>query len=233
MNYEREAFYLCQAIPKAVQSLMQTHGAFLAGGAITSTFSSAAINDFDVFFPTVESLDTALKGIARDDKTVETESALSVIISGKRVQFIKVVTELPHEVIRRFDFTICQGAFMADRTFYLGEFFLQHLAQRRLVFNLTAEFPICSLYRTRKFIARGFVFSGVEAIKLGLAIQQLKIENYGDLKKQLLGIDTSFLKQLTDSLDSKAAAKFELNEFEALFAEHLRMIDVMTGGDAE
>lgn len=233
MRFEREAFYLSHAIPKAVLAMMSTHGAFIAGGAVTSTFSSAVINDFDVFFPSVESLGAGLMGIARNEKTVETESALSVIVDGKRVQYIKAVTGNPREVIGRFDFTICQAAFLADRTFHLGEYFLQHLAQRRLVFNLAAEFPICSLYRTRKFIGRGFTFSGVEAIKLGLSIQKLKIENYGDLKKQLLGIDTSFLKKLTDSLDSKTEMKYELNEFEALFAEHLRMIDVMTGGDSE
>lgn len=234
MRFEREATYLYQAIPKSVRLLMQQRGAFIAGGAVTSVFSSAVINDFDVFFPTSESLNEALKQVSRDDHTIETESALSVRIDEKRVQFIKAVTGAPDAVIGKFDFTICQGAFLPDQSFILGECFLQHLSQRRLVFNLAAEFPICSLYRTRKFIGRGFQFSGIEAIKLGLSIQKLKIDTYADLKKQLLGIDTSFLKELTDSLDSKAQLKYDLNEFQTLFEEQLRSMDAMTGaGEAE
>jgi hypothetical protein len=212
-----------------VMALMSRFGGVIAGGAITSIFSSAKVNDFDLFFPTEKHLNDAIASLPPDDKRINTDSALSVILGGHRVQLVKVLTGTPAEVIDSFDFTICQAAFDLDDGFIVGADFFQHLAQRRLVFNINAEYPICSLYRVRKFIKRGFHFSGIEAIKLGLRIQALKIETYADLRKQLMGIDTLFLRDLTDALKGQDEKQYNLNEFLDTLNAWLEKLDAMTG----
>ena len=238
MKYSRELVYLKDQAGKKILSLMKEHGAFIAGGAITSIFGSSRINDFDLFFPDETKLNEAIgselvKDARKDQKTVETDSALSLIVDKHRLQLIKAVFGTPKEVIDSFDFTICKGAFHLKDGFIFGDDFFQHLAQRRLVFNIKAGFPICSLYRARKFIKRGFSLSGIEAIKLGLSIQSLKIETYKDLRKQLMGIDTLFLKELTDSLKGQEEKEYDLNEFLATLDLWLEKLDTITGMEEE
>lgn len=231
--YGRETAFIRDQAGPYVMSLMKDFGAFVAGGAVTSAFSSSRINDFDVFFPSGISLNQALRVAPRDDKTIETDSALSLISNGHRVQLIKVITGTPYQVIETFDFTICQAAFHLYDDGYLGFFFgkdfLQHLAQRRLVFNVAAEYPICSLYRVAKFIKRGFHFSGIDAIKLALKIQALEIDDYKVLRRHLMGIDTLFLKDLTDSLKGQDEKKYDLNEFLATLDVWLDKLNAITG----
>ena len=239
--YQRETTFLKEQMGPYVLSVLKDYEAFIAGGALTSVFSSTRINDFDVFFRTKASLDQALKMAPRDDKTIETDSALSIISGapdtvGHRVQLIKVVTGEPDEVISKFDFTVCQAAMSVPGSisiFYFDVDFFPHLAQRRLVFNTAAQFPVCSLYRAAKYIKRGFHFSGIDAIKLGLKIQALDISNYAELRRQLMGIDTLFLKDLTDSLAGQDTKKYELNEFLATLEVWLDQLNSMTGQESE
>ena len=64
--------------------------------------------------------------------------------------------------------------------------------------------------------------SGVEAIKIALTINALDIKTYKDLKEQLQGIDTLFLRSLTDHLKKKANKKEKYNakEFLKFFDEY-------------
>jgi hypothetical protein len=231
MQFQRERSLFRDAAGSKVLELMDEHGAFVAGGAITSVFSSEKINDLDLFFRSADKLQSALASVPSDQKTVDTESALSFVADGRRIQLIRVLTGTPEDVIRSFDFTICQGAFSEETGFVLGSSFLHHLAQRRLVFNLAAEYPICSLYRARKFIRRGYHFSGIEAIKLGLKIQNLKLSTLGELKKQLMGIDTLFLKDLTDSLKGQEEKAYDLNDLLAMLEPYMESLDTLAGAE--
>jgi hypothetical protein len=229
MKYAREAAFLGDQMGSDVLALMSRFGGVVAGGAVTSVFSSARVNDFDLFFPTEKHLQDAIGSLALDDKAINTDSALSVVLGGHRIQLVKVLTRTAPEIIQSFDFTICQGAFDLDDGFIFGADFFQHLAQRRLVFNIKAEYPICSLYRARKFLKRGFTLSGIEAIKLGLRIHSLKIETYRDLRAQLMGIDTLFLRDLTDSLKGQDEKAYDLNDFLATLDAWLEKLDAITG----
>lgn len=227
MSYVVEQFHLLNQIDKTVKDDLLGYGSFIAGGALASIFSNQPINDFDIFYETESARDQAIS-IAKEKfaspKVVATDCAFSFIVDRQRYQLIRFVGEV-HDTLKSFDFTICRAAYVPwypeGSRFVLFPDFLQHLAQRKLIFNIAAEFPICSLYRAAKYIKRGFHFPGIEAIKLGLRIQSLKIETVGDLRKQLMGIDTLFLKDLTDALKNQEHKTFELNEFLQLLDDEL------------
>jgi hypothetical protein len=234
MRYGREATYIRDTAGATVRGFMETFGAFIAGGAVTSAFSDGRINDFDLFFPSGDKLDAAVASLDQNEKTkglvkLVTDYAISFVVDGHRVQLIRVLTGTPQQIIDSFDFTICQGAFDGER-FILGADFLQHIAQRRLVFNIAAEYPICSLYRARKFITRGYRLSGIDAIKLGLRIHSIKIDTYADLRKQLMGIDTPPTLQGTHS--GRISSLFlTLERVRQVFQEEgwLERLDALTG----
>lgn len=215
---KRERHILLNGIPDKVHKALQTCHAIIAGGAVTSVFSSQPINDYDIYFRGPE-LMASFQRLLDDPHTI-TDCADTYKIDGKLFQAIKVYHGTPYDIIEKFDFTICQGAydFLAN-DFYLGENFLKHLAQKRLVYTGLSEFPIASLYRLKKYIQRGFACSGIEIIKLALQIQRLEISNYGQLRRQLMGIDTLFLKELMDQLD--AEKKYDLEECIEMLTDHL------------
>jgi hypothetical protein len=71
----------------------------------------------------------------------------------------------PKDVIDRFDFTVCMGAYVPAwrKDFIFGKDFLVDLSQRVLRYN-PGEYPIASLWRAKKFLKRDFKLPAVELI---------------------------------------------------------------------
>lgn len=184
----------------------------VAGGALTSIFSGMSINDLDIFFNNFDDLvkfqtkylyeNGSLKeGIYR----FSTENAISFTLPNGKLQLIKKLYGNAEQVIKNFDFTVCMVAWdVITDTIIMNSEFLRNLSSRTLVFNsVGAKYPIASLWRVQKYLKRGFKFPAAESLKLALAINNLKITNYKELKEQLEGIDTLFLKELTDVMLEK------------------------------
>lgn len=238
-NFQREAAILVGVMDKRIRDIVRMNWGFVAGGTLTSVFSYQPIHDFDIFFSEDKNVDAAIAELRNKvrnkeielESVIETDTAFSFKVKGMRYQFVKVLTGTLRNVIDNFDFTICMAAWSQQHGFLLDESFLHHLSQRRLVFNIKAAYPICSLYRARKFIKRGFTMNGIEAIKLGLTIQNLDLSSYADLRKQLMGIDTMFLKDLTDSLKGQEQKEYDKKEFFEMLDAYLAKLDALTGDE--
>ena len=213
----RESNILHRAInPHLLKAVADVDG-FLAGGAVRSVFTSEPIKDFDFFFPSRTAFDTCLEELRINDKSPTfstTDTAWThVDDDGDCYQFICASFGTPESVIRRFDFTCCMGAWNPkSEEFLLDPLFLKHCSQRRLIFNVATEYPICSLWRAFKFVKRGWKLPATEAIKMALRIHDLNISDRAELKRQLLGIDTLFLKELTDALAEGGELKYDFLE---------------------
>jgi hypothetical protein len=202
--YEKQKYLLDKRI-KAAGLNKDIKLFFIAGGALTSVFSGRRINDLDLFFRDEADFTALRKRIERDGivPSFATASALSYNIEGERIQLIRKYFGDPWFIISVFDFTICKAAYNPaaglDSQFILGDDFLYDLAQKTLHY-IPGDFPLSSLWRVQKFIKRDFKLPAIDAIKLALAINNLQIGNYEALKDQLEGIDTLFLKDLTDAM---------------------------------
>ncbi len=228
MEYGKQKYLLINNLPKELIEKLEEYKVIIAGGAIRSVFSGEPISDYDLYFKKKEDADKLIKYFENKDYELcfLTESAKTYKIDKTLFQIILLEsTFLPSakEIIDNFDFTICMGAYDTFlNQFILHPNFLLDLASRNLVYNVNAKFPLCSLYRVGKYVRRGYHISGVEIIKLGLSINNLKMDNYQDLKEQLVGIDTLFLKDLTDKLMTPEyiEKKFDFNEFLDMIDEY-------------
>jgi len=190
----------------------------IAGGACTSVFSDMPVKDLDVYFQNIndynQSVVSALGLMTTEEKKkhLHTDCAFSFRKDGVKVQFIKkIFANNPKEVMSNFDFTVCECVYSPGlREFTMGENFLADLCGRRLVYNIHAKYPIASLWRTNKYIKKGFTLAAIESIKLALCINNLNIKTYQDLKEQLEGIDTLFLAELTDILLKNESKEYDL-----------------------
>lgn len=222
MNTKREEYILIDYIPDCVYNVIKGSAAFIAGGAITSVFSGTKINDIDLYPKTEDalcSIKEKLDSLVKQEKgvlVITTANALTYRFSNVVIQLIRfsdAFKEDINSIFDLFDYTVCMGAYDLDsKEFKLHDSFLQHIAQKRLVFNPNTKFPISSLIRSKKYMNRGYSLSSLDSIKLGLAINNLKIETYRDLKDQLEGIDTLILKELTDKLMDNPETTYDLTE---------------------
>jgi hypothetical protein len=212
--YERET-HILNSLLKDIFGETNYNGQFffIAGGALTSVFSGTQINDLDFFFYSESGLES-MKNIFESDKKYplkfSTDSALSYSCNGIKVQLIKKIYGNEWDIIKQFDFKICMAAFNPVlQSYTVDNDFFYDLSRRRLTYN-PGNYPIASLWRVKKFIKRGYEFPPIDSIKLALTINNLHISTYEELKSQLEGIDTAFLKDLTDMLIEKSGEKYDI-----------------------
>jgi hypothetical protein len=183
-------------------------GVMLCGGAINSIFSGNPVNDLDFYvreskdIPEVKML--LLKWFPEVAHRSLNATTYKRKAEGSRkkytVQIIERFTGPPDTIFDWFDFTITHGCYcFASREFRFGFRFFPDLAAKRLVYSGNSKYPICAMYRTKKYQDRGYSLSGATIMHIALSIVQLDIRTYHDLKQQLMGIDTMYLQNLLDS----------------------------------
>lgn len=192
---------------------LKTKKAFIAGGALTSALTNKKINDFDIYFRTEKECKEAIeyftslngyKCVAVTDNAVTFEKQYEFLDKKVVIQLIKaenLINECIYDTISNFDFTINMAAYdMLSGNIIAHVDFYKDNMKRTLVFNEDTLYPIISMHRAIKYIERGYKLSGYEQVKIALAINNLKMRNYKDLKIQLQGIDTSVFVDLTEKL---------------------------------
>ena len=230
MMYKKQRYLLTKALKEhGIFDIFIKHGVVIAGGAIRAVFAGEKISDYDVYFKNNEIKNDFIKDFS-DKATVlgKTDNAITFAHCLENEKIYVQSCILPNamfedvsKIIETFDFTCCMGAFdCGTLQFILHSSFLPDLARRELKINVNAKYPICTLFRVKKYIAKGYKISGTECVKLALAINKLNMKNYQELKEQLNGIDTLFLKELTDKLMSD-----EYREKDYDFNEFLEMLD--------
>ena len=231
-KHSREGNILARASEHPIMRIATEHGAFLAGGAVRSVFASEKISDFDIFFPSEKAFSDCIAEIAgeldsNDDlkyNFTKTDSAWSHFSDKKQhFQLICAVFGTPEEILSKFDFTVCMGVWIPSTSnFILDDLFLKHIAQKRLCYNIGSDYPICSLWRVIKYTKKGYKLPAIDSIKLALKIHSLKITTQAEFKKQLMGIDTMFLMELTTALgELNEEARYDFGEAITMISKFL------------
>lgn len=237
---------LSKADKEIIKNLIN-HNGYIAGGAVLSAFVKSKINDYDLYFHTEHDIHQFVKSINAKDvflewanydkrkklrttalKTIllidKTHNAYTYLYKEQIYQVILAFTGTPDEVFRYFDFSVCMGAYVPKlNEFVVNDQFLVDIVSKSMHFNIGTEYPIASMLRLLKYQKKGYSVSGIEIIKMALAINNLKIQTYSDLKKQLQGIDTQFLSELTSAFDQGVykEKEFQFNEFLNMLEEYV------------
>jgi len=209
--YEYEKFLLLRDLDDKLVEVLKENGAMIVGGAIRSVFTGDKINDYDIFFKSEEDLQTVyhyLSGLKKEYKDMSMTSNAYSFFRKKnktRIQLIRVfIFKDVNDIFGKFDFTVCMGAYdVSHSEFIFGERFFRDNSSKRLVINLETEYPLNTMLRIRKYLKKGYRITGMEMVKLGLAVNNLKIENHADLQHHLMGIDTMILQDFFDQNGEK------------------------------
>lgn len=167
---------------------------FVAGGAITSTYTNKPVADIDVYPKSWKALEGALQWAFDSALWCAHASNRALTFAGKddspNVQ-IMTFDEFPtaESIFAAFDFTVCMGAYDLDeKRFILHDKFLEHCAQRFLSFNIGTRFPYASAWRVRKYEEKGFTIGKMEFHKILMACAEKPIRSWDELKEQVGGV---------------------------------------------
>lgn len=62
-------------------------------------------------------------------------------------------------------------------------------------------YPLCSMFRIRKFLDKGFKISAGQMLKIAMQINELDLKNRNILKEQLIGVDSAYFQHFIDEID--------------------------------
>lgn len=229
---EKESNKIKQLLgPALISKIKEIGGIYLCGGALTSIFRRADINDFDLYFSKQESfeqLNSFLSGTSSGFKEVfKSDNAVTYLgdtlnssgensnplIKNKKIQLIKkeqVFRKTVEDVLSCFDFTICQAAYLFDKDMFVShENFIFDLAKRELILNEKCSTPLNTLIRLRKFLSRGFEMPPKQMFKLAILVNKLDLSNKEDLRQQLMGLGSQEINEFLDRLKSDGEVNVE------------------------
>lgn len=66
-----------------------------------------------------------------------------------------------------------------------------------------SKYPLCSIIRSRKFIARGWKLNAGQYVKMALQLNELNLKDLNVFKDQLTGVDSAYFNQAIDLIIKK------------------------------
>jgi hypothetical protein len=107
------------------------------------------------------------------------------------------------DIHKNYDFVHCTNWYDvgSDRlTLYPDA--LKSILAKELVY-VGSKYPVCSLFRIKKFIKRGWNINAGEVLKIAFQISELDLSDIEVLEDQLTGVDTSYFATLISALRTK------------------------------
>lgn len=193
----------------SLKNLFKKTGAMICGGAVLSTFTDQRIADIDIFFKNEIDLNYFQEEILKLDgcELIMNDEYCSLLkYKTKNVQLIKRFYGTPGDILRRFDFTICQACYIPKTdTFYFHVNFHSHVSDKQLIMNPSMPFPLATLNRVAKYINKGYELSDIQAMILAILINKVKLENHSELVESIIGMeslnDPINIEQLNDCIE--------------------------------
>lgn len=102
-----------------------------------------------------------------------------------------------------YDFVHCTNYWTSkDNNLVLRPKALESLLSRELRY-VGSQYPVCSVIRLRKFIARGWVINAGQILKMLMQVSALDLTNPQILEDQLTGVDSAYFIQILERMKEK------------------------------
>ena len=151
----------------------------------------------------------AVKGI--------TNNALT--LNGK-IQLIFRFYGSPDQIHKNFDFDHAKGYYtFDDNTLHIGTHVMSAVLQKSLVYKHSL-YPLCSLLRTRKFLARGWSINLPNMLRIITDVKALDFNNMYLMRDQLLGVDVAYIAWMLENLNEAQSWAQFIEDLDRAF-EHI------------
>lgn len=136
-----------------------------------------------------------------EDKTYRpiffSENAITLTDS---IQIIVRFCGDPETIHNNFDFAHAMSWYsLKDGVLFLDPLAMECILSKTLIYR-GSLYPMCSIFRVRKFIQRGWKISAGELLKIMWQISEIDLTDKTVLREQLTGVDATYFSMLIDSL---------------------------------
>lgn len=155
----------------------------------------------------VENLDTVEKDEGKKYRPVFLSQ--NAVTLSHRIQIVIRFFGEPTEIHRNYDFqhAMCYYDVGKDELVLPSEA-LECLLSRTLIYR-GSLYPICSIFRAKKFIERGWRISAGQLLKIMWQISELDLKDHTTLREQLTGVDAMYFHQLVSALREADSSKID------------------------
>lgn len=122
-------------------------------------------------------------------------SSNAITLSNK-IQLITRFYGSPDEIHENFDFVHATNYWTSwDKKVILNKDALESLLTKELRY-VGSKYPLCSIFRTRKFINRGWHINAGQYLKMVFQLNDLDLCDTKVLEEQLIGVDTLYMQNI-------------------------------------
>jgi hypothetical protein len=124
----------------------------------------------------------------------------NAITLSDKVQLVVRFFGEPSKIHENYDFAhaMCYYDWACDKLECPAEA-LESMLSKSLVYK-GSLYPICSLFRIRKFLERGWRISAGQMLKIIFQLKDVDMTNPLVLKEQLIGVDMAYMGELIDAI---------------------------------
>jgi hypothetical protein len=132
-------------------------------------------------------------------------SSNAITLAGKTcpLQIVLRFWGEPDTIHGTYDFVHCTNYWeAATDKLELRPEAMRSLLSRTLIYR-GSLYPLCSIIRIRKFVARGWRISAGQILKMALQVSKLDLTKFKVLEDQLTGVDAAYFGMVLDACNSK------------------------------
>ena len=131
----------------------------------------------------------------------------NAITLSNKVQIVLRFFGEPDEIHTYYDFVHCTNYWTSwDSELVLRKEALEALLTKELLY-VGSKYPICSIFRLRKFLKRDFTINAGQILKMCMQISELNLNDIPTLQDQLTGVDCAYFIEVIGKLKEKDPEK--------------------------
>lgn len=129
-----------------------------------------------------------------------TTNAISL---SNQIQIVVRFYGEPKDIHETYDFVHCKAYWTSwNNEVEIPKEVYESVMNKNLVYT-GSKYPLCSMFRMRKFIKRGWNINAGQILKIGYQILELNLNDIDVLEDQLIGVDSLYFMNVIDQLRRK------------------------------
>ncbi len=123
----------------------------------------------------------------------------AITLSDKIQVVVRFYGEV-EELHKNYDYVHCTCSWNCDTNeLILPSRALEAIINKELYY-MGSKYPLCSIFRARKYIGRGYTINAGQYLKMAMQLNDLNLKDVEVLKEQLMGVDSAYMGMLIDAI---------------------------------
>ena len=139
-------------------------------------------------------------------------SSNAITLSDKIQVVVRFYGEV-EELHKNYDYVHCTCSWsFRDNELSLPSRALEAIINKELYY-MGSKYPLCSIFRARKYINRGYTINAGQYLKMSMQLNDLNLKDIDVLKDQLMGVDSAYMSALIGAISEQKErnANFEID----------------------